>query len=163
MDVAVYEHRQTSWMPTLLGAAVLAAFVALILTMVPLSEWLLALIVIAALLGLTVFAALLSCMTIRIVDDQLRWSFGLFGWPRWSVPLESIVAVETTRTRVLDGWGVHLTKRGWLYNITGLDAVLIRRDNAASFLLGTDEPQQLALALDSARADAKRMRKTRMR
>lgn len=163
MDFAAYEHRQTSAMPTLFAAVILAVFVAIIVRAVPMSDGLIVVIVGFALLCLAVFAAFLCCMTVRIVDGQLRWSYGLFAWPRWSVPLDRIAGVETTRTRMRDGWGVHRTKRGWLYNLAGFDAVLIRRSNAASFLLGTDEPQLLALALESARSDARRKSRIRKR
>jgi hypothetical protein len=78
---------------------------------------------------------------------MLRLQFGL-GVPRKSVPVADIATVEVTRTRFWDGWGVHRTRRGWLYNVAGFDAVLVRLKDGKSFLVGTDEPRKLKTALD---------------
>jgi len=43
---------------------------------------------------------------------------------------------------------VHRTRRGWLYNVAGFDAVLVRLKDGKSFLVGTDEPRRLKAALD---------------
>jgi hypothetical protein len=98
----------------------------------------------AAALGL-----LWSRMTIRIDSDRLRWSFGP-GWPRFSLTLADIRSVETTRTTFWQGWGIHRTRRGWLYNIAGWDAVLVTRADGRQLLLGTDEPRRLQAALERA-------------
>jgi hypothetical protein len=66
------------------------------------------------------------------------------------VPLADLAAVEVTRTRFWDGWGVHRTRRGWLYNVSGFDAVLVRRKDGKAFLVGTDEPRKLKAALERA-------------
>ena len=65
-------------------------------------------------------------MTVRIDDDRLHWSFGP-GWPRFSLPLAEVRSVEVTRTTFWEGWGIHRTRRGWLYNIAGWDAVIVTR------------------------------------
>lgn len=163
MEIAQYDHRQTSSMPVLLAAAAVGFMLAIVVSVAPLGQPAVLLIFAVALLALALFAALLCCLTIRIVDRELRWSFGVFGWPRWSVPLDDIAAAEPTRTRLLDGWGVHRTKRGWLYNLAGFDAVLIERANGTTFLLGTDEPQQLAVAIDLARPRRRSKLRTRER
>ena len=52
-----------------------------------------------------------------------------------------------TRTNWIEGWGIHLTSRGWLYNISGFSAIIVKLKNNQQFLLGTDEPEQLASAI----------------
>jgi hypothetical protein len=96
-----------------------------------------------------------SSLTVRIADDALRLQFGL-GLPRKTVPLADLESVEVTRTRFLDGWGVHRTRRGWLYNVSGFDAVLLRRKDGKALLVGTDEPRKLKAALDRALTTAGR-------
>jgi hypothetical protein len=91
-------------------------------------------------------AVVFSSLTIRIADGSLFWQFGL-GFIRKAVPLTEIVAAELARTRWLDGWGIHYTRRGWLYNVSGFDAVLVTRVNGKRFLLGTDESERLRLAI----------------
>jgi hypothetical protein len=104
---------------------------------------------IAAALVTAVIGLLWSRMTVRIERERLHWSFGA-GWPRFSVALADIAAVDAVRTTFLEGWGVHRTRRGWLYNIAGRDAVLVKRRDGTSFMLGTDEPRRLRSALERA-------------
>jgi len=104
-------------------------------------------------LGLGV-AVLVGCMvvfrsmTIEVAGGRLTWWYGP-GWPRRSVPLSTIAAARPARTRWWDGWGIHWTRRGWLWNVRGYDAVELERRGARSFRLGTDEPQALAEAVGS--------------
>jgi len=66
---------------------------------------------------------------------------------RKTLSLADIKTVEVTRTRLLDGWGIHKTSRGWLYNVSGFDAVLITLHSGKGILLGTDEPERLRSAI----------------
>ena len=95
---------------------------------------------------LLVVAWVFSSLIIEITPTHLCWKFGP-GLIRKRVPLEDIADCEVTRTRAWEGWGVRLTRRGWLYNVSGLDAVLVRRKSGKQFLLGSDEPARLASAL----------------
>ena len=74
--------------------------------------------------------------------------------PARSRELADIASATITRTTFWEGWGIRLTRRGWLYNVSGNDAVLIARHNGKSFLLGTDEPRKLKVALDAVLAPA---------
>jgi hypothetical protein len=90
--------------------------------------------------------ALFSSLTIEASDQDLSWFFGPGVW-RKSVERADIVSVAPVRNPWWYGWGVHLTPRGWLYNVAGLDAVEISLSDGRTFRLGTDEPQALARAL----------------
>ncbi|HSB77496.1 MAG TPA: hypothetical protein VLM91_01815 [Candidatus Methylomirabilis sp.] len=89
---------------------------------------------------------LFSSLTVRITDRALRWEFG-FGLLRKEIPLAEIEGAEVTETTFLQGWGIHHTSRGWLYNVSGFQAVVVRLKNGKTFLLGTDEPERLRAAL----------------
>lgn len=93
-----------------------------------------------------VLGILFGSLTVRIDHDALHWWYGP-GWPRWRIRLHDIVGVEVTRIPPINGWGIHWTRRGWLYNVAGLDAVLLRRRDGKTLLLGTDEPRKLDAAL----------------
>ncbi|MBI2298568.1 MAG: hypothetical protein HYU66_06380, partial [Armatimonadetes bacterium] len=69
------------------------------------------------------------------------------GLIRNSALVQDIRSVECVRTNWWEGWGIHGTRRGWLYNVSGFDAVLITLEQGKSFMLGTDEPEVLAEAL----------------
>lgn len=95
---------------------------------------------------LPISAWIFRSLTIEITDTHLTWYFG-FGWPRKSVPLSEIASVEPIRTGFWNGWGIHYTPRGWLYNVSGYGAVAVRLRNGKQFCLGTDEPAELARRL----------------
>ncbi|MDY7014940.1 MAG: hypothetical protein SVX43_15355 [Cyanobacteriota bacterium] len=45
------------------------------------------------------------------------------------------------------GWGIRLTPRGWLFNVSGLDAVEISLNSGRHFRIGTDRPRELERAI----------------
>jgi hypothetical protein len=93
---------------------------------------------------------LFSSLTIQVTERVLRWQFGP-GLIRKEVPLCEIERVEVTETTFLQGWGIHYTTGGWIYNVSGFQAVAVKLKNGKQFLLGTDEPErvcnQISLAL----------------
>ena len=89
---------------------------------------------------------LFHSLTIEVADGELRWRFGP-GWIRKRVSLDIIVSVQPVRTKVIEGWGIHLSRFGWLYNVSSYDAVAVTLKNGQRFALGTDEPTKLLAAL----------------
>jgi hypothetical protein len=96
---------------------------------------------------LLICAVVFCKLTIRVDDKILQWSFGI-GIVRKQVLLAEIAASEPIRIRWWYGWGIHLTPYGWLYNVSGLDAVAIRLRDGRKFALGTDDPQALVDAIE---------------
>ncbi len=144
-----YEHTQAGW-PIRLAFMALALGLPLLFFMPGIREYpspravVLVGAAVAALLGWT-----WGSLTVRIADGRLQLHFGP-GWPRKSWPLEDISAVELTRTTFVEGWGVHRTRRGWLYNVSGFDAVALALKDGRTVLVGTDEPRRLRAALQRA-------------
>ncbi len=97
---------------------------------------------------LLITLALFYKLTITINEETLSASFGI-GMIRKRVSVAEIAACEPIRIRWWYGWGIHLTLYGWLYNVSGLDAVAITLRNGRKFALGTDDPQGLAAAIGS--------------
>lgn len=95
---------------------------------------------------LLVILILFYKLTISIDDESLYASFGI-GIIRKRVPMAEIVACEPMRIRWWYGWGIHLTPYGWLYNVSGLDAVAITLRDGRKFTLGTDDPNGLVDAI----------------
>lgn len=97
--------------------------------------------------GILVLAAWQFAWLWTEVDaSTLRLYFGP-GLIRKRVLLVDIVGAEVARSRLLEGWGIHYTRRGWLYNVSGRDCVLIRLRNGKSFLVGSDDAMGLWEAL----------------
>lgn len=95
---------------------------------------------------IAVTAWMFRSMTVEISDTELTWYFGS-GFPRKRVPLSEVASAEAVRTGFWNGWGIHYTSRGWLYNVSGYGAVAITLRNGKRFCLGTDEPEELARQL----------------
>ena len=93
--------------------------------------------------------ALFSTLTIAIEDGVLRASFGP-GLVQKKVRLAEIASVRPIPVRWWYGWGIRLTPRGWLYNVSGWDAVEITLCSGRRFCLGTDEPEDLLKAIQDA-------------
>jgi hypothetical protein len=103
--------------------------------------------------GVLVLSAILFCsLTIVITNRELIWRFGP-GLIRKRVALQEIASVEKVKTSVLEGWGIHYTRFGWLYNVSGFHAVAVTLQGGKRFALGTDEPEKLEAALGSALRD----------
>ena len=139
-----YEHTQRATV-VVISLLAGAAFLLFLQTLVPAPRFL-----VLPVTGILLFCAFLfSSLTIRITDRALCWHFGP-GLIRKQVPLSEIEWAEPTRIRFVWGWGIHLTPRGWLYNVSGLGAVAVRLKGGKRFLLGTDEPARLCRALSLA-------------
>jgi hypothetical protein len=91
-----------------------------------------------------------SRQTIEITGSVLRSYFG-FGWPSKEVRLDQIESAVPVRNSWWYGWGIRWTPHGWLYNVSGLDAVEIVLRDGKRFRLGTDEPGRLAAAIMEAK------------
>jgi hypothetical protein len=131
-------------MLVLSGTAVLLSVLALVPQPVRgVGIWLTIAVAIAIMIGA---AITFSALTIAVRDGQLIWHFA-GGVMKKSVPLADIARVEPTTTRVYEGWGVHLTSRGWLYNVAGRQAVLVTLRDGKQCMLGTDEPDVLVAAI----------------
>ncbi len=139
-----YHHRQPAILlrAVLLGGAVACALLSRVIPEVPG-------VVVAVVVALVAGAYVFSSLTIHVDEQAVRWAFGP-GIIRKAVPLAEIQRADATRTRWYEGWGIHKTRRGWLYNVSGFDAVVVRRHDGSQFLLGTDEPGRLRDSINRA-------------
>lgn len=95
---------------------------------------------------LGILIVLFSSLTTEVSKTGLAWNFG-FGFFRKQIDLREIESAEITRSSWIDGWGIHYTRRGWIYNVSGFNAILVRRRNGKSVLIGTNDPVGLWEAL----------------
>lgn len=98
---------------------------------------------------LVVVAWAFGSLTVEIESGMLRWRLGP-GLIRRSLALASIAEVKAVRTRWFDGWGLHYTRFGWLYNVAGFDAVALTLRDGKRVAVGTDEPTALIRAIRAA-------------
>ena len=109
----------------------------------PLFTWLPFVVVMA--LALLCFHSL----NVRLDERAVHLRFGI-GLIRRSIPLETIVDATPVRNSWLAGFGIRYIGRGWMWNVSGLDAIRIDRTKGGSFFIGTDEPAALEAAINAA-------------
>ena len=98
---------------------------------------------------LIVILWLFSSLTVEVDGEELRHFFGPGFWKK-SYLLIDIQSVKQVRNSWWYGWGIRLTPHGWLYNVSGLDAVEVRLPKGRTFRIGTNNPEGLCTALQSA-------------
>jgi hypothetical protein len=102
-------------------------------------------------IGLLMFvvAASFHHLTVEDQGDVLSIRFGPVPLFRKTVPYNEIKSVETGRTLLLDGLGIHMSIRGgWVWNIWGRDCVVVHFRNGGTLRIGTDDAEYLARFLE---------------
>jgi hypothetical protein len=142
-----YEHTQIGYLVVcvLFGAAIFVAVTGIITPTNSGSLLISAVIEVILLISAIVF----SKLTIKIDGETLKACFAM-GLICKKVPLAEIGACEPIRIHWWYGWGIHLTPYGWLYNVSGLDAVAITLRNGRKFALDTDDRDGLVSAIQAA-------------
>jgi len=87
-----------------------------------------------------------SSLTVEVTAEELAWFFGPGVW-RKSITRQSIANATPVINKWWWGWGIHLTPRGWLYNVGGLEAVEVKLNDGSTLRIGSDEAAKLAHAL----------------
>ncbi len=140
----MYKHTQTGWvmLVSLIAGMPLIGFTMVYMANSLLGDTRLIWANVSVLAVLTI-AALLFCKLTVVVDDRsVKASFGP-GVIKKSIPLDDIESCGAVRNRWWYGWGIHWTPKGWLYNVSGMEAVELRLKNGKRIRIGTDEPREL--------------------
>lgn len=89
-----------------------------------------------------------SALTTEDEGDALAVWFGRIRLFVTRIPYEQVIDCSADRSRWWEGWGLHYTFNGWLYNIWGYDCVRItfHGRSTKTIRIGTDDvPGLLAL------------------
>jgi hypothetical protein len=100
--------------------------------------------------ALVLIVLVFSALTVEVATERLSLWFGP-GIIRKRFRAEDIRAVSAVRNHWYYGWGIRLTPHGWLFCVSGLDAVEIRLSSGRTYRIGTDQPQELLAAIRRAR------------
>lgn len=86
-------------------------------------------------------------MTTIITDREIFLKFGA-GLIKKKISLSQIESAEITTYPIWYGYGIRFTPRGWLYNVSGRQAVEIKiRNKKTRILIGTNEKELLLTAV----------------
>lgn len=141
----VYRHRQVGTLILwALGLAVGA--ISVILIPVAASGSAVATIPAVVLIVLAVCMLLFGALTVEVSQDRIVLWFGP-GLIRKAFSVKDIRRATVARNPWYYGWGIRLTPHGWLFNVSGFDAVEIELSSGRKYRIGTDEPQELLSAI----------------
>ena len=139
----LYESRRTSWVSVGVGAVldVLLAVTGPRSDAAQRLETAIGFVVIA--LIIVTFATL----TVRVTDTMLEWHMTL--WPMGvRIPIAEIESATPIRTPV--SWGIYPTQDGWLWNVSGNDAIAIKLHNGKKYAVGVPEHDSVMRAIAKA-------------
>ncbi len=85
-------------------------------------------------------------LEVKVDDSDVLLRFGN-GPIRKRIPLAAVKSCTRVRNSPLFGWGIRYIGRGWLYNVSGLDAVELSLKNERRIRIGTDDPDGLCDAV----------------
>ena len=96
---------------------------------------------------LVILMACFSWLAVSVQREGIKLSFGI-GLVRRTIPYERIVSTTIVRNKWWYGWGIRLSPHGWMWNLSGLDAVELLYEDGKAFRIGTDDPKGLKRAID---------------
>ena len=145
MAAAPYEHRQIGW--AILGIC------GVITVAMSVGGLTVALQLTLALMGAIVL--LFGTLTSRVDGEQIEARFGV-GLIRRRLPLTAVQSYGPARSHWLVGYGIRRIRRGWLWNVSGVDSVELRLKRGRVFRIGTDEPERFCEAIAAVAPDLPR-------
>jgi hypothetical protein len=135
-----YRHTQVGWVT--LGSIVGGALLMLVL-LAGLRE----LPAVSAVAALVVLVGLLfATLTVEVDAQEIRVHF-TGGIVRRRVALGRVSRFTEVRNPWYYGWGIHKLRGGWIWNVSGFDAVELVQTDGAVWRIGTDEPAALVRAI----------------
>jgi len=85
---------------------------------------------------------LFGTLTVSADSQHVSFRFGV-GIIGRSFEYSDITSASKVRNKWYCGWGIRWYGRGWLYNVSGLDAIELKLRNGKQVRIGTDEPDVL--------------------
>ncbi len=86
--------------------------------------------------------SMFTSMTVYCDNDTLKIRFWT-GLIYKKFLLKDITSCMVVRNRWYYGWGIRKIPGGWLFNVSGLDAVEILMKDGKMYRIGTDKPEEL--------------------
>ena len=140
----MYSHTQTGWVTIIGLVAALAIIGATAQEMDPASPG--RPFVTATLVLMALLIPVFGWLTVLVDEEAVTTKFGV-GLIRKKIKLKDIQGATRVRNKWYYGWGMRMGPSGWIYNVSGLDAVEIELKGGGRFRIGTDEPEELLRAL----------------
>jgi hypothetical protein len=131
-----YKHTQTGYF-IIIPIAVFIVFALISTTIIGFNLFML-----LTVLLLVFCLALFSTLTVTVSNNFLEINF-TFGFIRRKVLLNDIKSSAIVKNPWYYGWGIHFTRNGILFNVSGFSAVEIIMTGGKKYRIGTDDPEKL--------------------
>ena len=109
---------------------------------------------IAVLIVLVICLFLFAVLKVQVDSDNISIRFGI-GLIQRQFPVKDIESSSIVRNPWYYGWGIRRTPHGWLYNVSGFDAVELHMKDGKSYRVGTNDPSGLYNAIETVLSDEK--------
>ncbi len=97
----------------------------------------------------------LAKLVVDVDDQAIHVSFH-YLWPTRHIPLNDVARAHATEYSPLvdyGGWGVRLSWRGWAFNVSGAEGVLVETRGGKRIMIGSRRAKELEAAIAGAIAE----------
>jgi hypothetical protein len=106
-------------------------------------------------LGLMIlFLTLFATLTTYVNQQAVNIRFGI-GLIRKRFALEDVDEYRIVKNPWYYAWGIHAIPGGWIFNVSGWDAIELHMKNGRRYRIGTNDPQGLMNAIETSRKPVK--------
>ena len=91
-------------------------------------------------------AFLFSTMNVSVGPGEIHVTLGA-GIIRKRFDMNEVKSAQPVKNPWYYGWGIRWFPGGWLYNVSGFNAVEIEMRSGKKYRIGTDEPEELLSAI----------------
>ncbi|HEX2996829.1 MAG TPA: hypothetical protein VHP14_18555 [Anaerolineales bacterium] len=92
--------------------------------------------------------ALFATLAVEVDEQSINLRFGV-GVIRKRFMLQDIEAYRAVKNPWYYGWGIHVIPHGWIFNVSGWDAVELQMKNGRKYRIGSDDAAGLVNALET--------------
>jgi hypothetical protein len=96
-----------------------------------------------------------ACLVVDVDRDAITVAFH-FLWPKRRIRVSDVRKAEATKySPLLDygGYGVRLGFRGWAFNVSGDEGVLVETNDGSRLMIGSQRPKELEAAIERAKRE----------
>lgn len=91
-------------------------------------------------------------LTVEVNQNAIRCSFGI-GLISKTITIDEIEKAHYVRNPWYFGWGIRSISNGWMFNVSGFDAVELTLKSNDQFRIGTNDPSGLLSAIEQAKLE----------
>lgn len=92
-------------------------------------------------------------LTVKFTQDTIHCSFGI-GLISRKIPIHQIESAHQVKNPWYFGWEIRAIPGGWMFNVSGLDAIELTLKSNGKFRIGTDDPKGLLSAINQAKKES---------